>query len=103
MVEGVGCVGCRAGVCLGLQWLQGAGSSEIMLLVTDCVRLVVVRSDSEVNSHVQLGVERYARGKPRPCVLCMHHDDEPSNDSATNQATTTESTSTTPSPRHQLH
>jgi hypothetical protein len=63
--------------------LQGAGSSERMLLVTGCVRLVTVRSDGEVDSHGRLLVERYARGKSRPCVLCMHDDDEPSNDSAT--------------------
>lgn len=42
-----------------------------MLLVFDSVRLVIVRSSSEVDNHVQLGVERYARAKSRPCVLCI--------------------------------
>jgi hypothetical protein len=63
--------------------LQGAGSSERMLLVTGCARLVTVKSDGEVDGHSQLLVERYARGKSRSCVLCMHDHDEPSNDSAT--------------------
>jgi hypothetical protein len=38
----------RVGACLGQNWLsQGAGSSEIMLLVTGCPRLVTVRSGQQ--------------------------------------------------------
>jgi hypothetical protein len=81
---------CWVGACLRQKWLPGAGSSEIMLLVTGYLRLVTVRGDGEVESHVRLVVKRYARGKSRPCVLCMHHHDEPSNDSAYNQAPDTQ-------------
>lgn len=91
------------GACLRQKWLPGAGSSEIMLLVTGYLRLVTVRGDGEVKSHVRLVVERYARGKSRPCVLCMHHHDEPSNDSATTKLPIRKSTTNSDPPSQQLH